>query len=74
MKTKFEQAKNMVQGYDNFTPPADIADLPEGATSRTLDPVTRCFRDLCLFEYCINPLKQISLHDYEMCVKRLSYG
>ena len=32
----------------------------------------RCFKDLCLFEYCINPLKKISLHDYEKSLKRLS--
>ena len=62
MKNTISFAKTMVTGVDNMYPPADIADLEEDAS---VTATFRCFRDLALFEYCVNPLKTLTLKEYE---------
>lgn len=72
VKSAYFQGKSKVQGFDNFNPPEDAISM-QSVFVETQE-AKRCFRDLSLFEYCINPLKNISLKEYEKCIKKLSWG
>ena len=73
MKTTISKAKSMYQGFDNFSVPSEY-DVSSVLSPMQRNTPERCFRDLCIFEYCVNPLKNITLTEYEQCIKKLAFG
>ena len=64
-----------IYGFDNQLPPNKFCKLDRQIKLDDENTeVYRCMRDICLFEHCVNPLKLISLVEYEKCLKRLSCG